>query len=825
MSGDVGHFSGADYFTPCETVRANSALVSLLLRLEARTLIACSLAFLGAMPVEAQQQELLNLPWPAKWIDVPNTSTQDYGIYHFRRTFDLPYKPEHFVLHVSGDNRYQLYANGKRVSWGPARSDLTHWRYETVDIAPEMRSGRNVLAAVVWNDGIYRAVAQVTNQTGFVLQADGAEHAFVNTGASWRCIQDTAYSPQPLPSDQDTGYHALGPNERLNANLYPWGWERVEYDDSAWLRAHESTVAAPRDSRDSPNRWMLTPRPIPLEELKPERISKLRKAGGVTPPDGFPERHSPFTIPAHTRASMLLDQARLTTAYPELMVSGGKGATITLRYAETLYIGKTPVNKGNRNDVEGKVFYGYADTYISDGGLQRIYRPLFWRTYRYLELNVESANEPIVIEDIHGVFTSYPFERRATFEVDNPALNRELDEILSTGWRTARLCAHETYMDCPYYEQLQYAGDARIQMMISLYMSGDARLMKNGIELLNSSRTAEGATYSRAPSYLEQYIPPFSLWWIGMVHDYWMYVDDPQFVREMLPGVQAILAFYSQFQKDNGSLKHMPWWNFVDWVKEWPNGEPPANSDGSSSAALDLQLLLAYQWGSELENTFGSKALADEYKAQAKKLEHTILDTDWDSARGLFADQPEHRTYSQQVNTLAVLAGIVRRERGTQIVQKVLTDRSLAQCSIYFRAYMGAALRKIGLGDSYVDMLSPWQEMLAQGLTTWSEWSGPDARSDCHAWGASPNYELFRTVAGIESSAPTFARVRITPNLGKLNHLRATMPHPKGEIRVDLKREGKKLTAEVDLPPDTQGEFGWAGKAHVLKPGRNHLEF
>ncbi len=66
-------------------------------------------------------------------------------------------------------------------------------------------------------------------------------------------------------------------------------------------------------------------------------------------------------------------------------------------------------------------------------------------------------------------------------------------------------------MDCPFYEQLQYAGDARIQMMISLYMTGDSRLMRNGIALLNSSRTAEGATYSRAPSYLQQYIPPFSL--------------------------------------------------------------------------------------------------------------------------------------------------------------------------------------------------------------------------------------------------------------------------------------------------------------------------
>ncbi len=53
--------------------------------------------------------------------------------------------------------------------------------------------------------------------------------------------------------------------------------------------------------------------------------------------------------------------------------------------------------------------------------------------------------------------------------------DEEVQRILNTGWRTARLCAHETYMDCPFYEQLQYGGDARIQMLVSLYTTGDAQ--------------------------------------------------------------------------------------------------------------------------------------------------------------------------------------------------------------------------------------------------------------------------------------------------------------------------------------------------------------
>jgi alpha-L-rhamnosidase len=121
-------------------------------------------------------------------------------------------------------------------------------------------------------------------------------------------------------------------------------------------------------------------------------------------------------------------------------------------------------------------------------------------------------------------------------------------------------------------------------------------------------------------------------------------------------------------------------------------------------------------------------------------------------------------------------------------------------------------------------MLGPWREMLAQGLTTWAEWSGPDARSDCHAWGSSPNYELLRTVAGIESLAPGFHRVRIAPNPGKLKHISATMPHPKGEIRVSLQRSGGKLVADVDLPSGITGNFDWLGRSFALKSGKNHLE-
>jgi hypothetical protein len=489
---------------------------------------------------------------------------------------------------------------------------------------------------------------------------------------------------------------------------------------------------------------------------------------------------------------------------------------VTLRYAEALLEPGRKV-KGNRDDVEGKELRGARDVFVADGGGSRRFRPLWWRTYRYVQLEVETGEEPLTVDDLSAVATSYPFTARARLDAGTP----ELDRILEVGWRTARLCAHESYMDCPYYEQLQYAGDTRIQALVSLYTTGDGRLMRNAIAQLDDSRTSEGLTQSRAPTRLQQYIPPFSLWWIGMVHDYWRYQDDPAFVRTMLPGVRAVLGFFADRQTADGSLGPLPWWNFVDWARAWPRGVPPA-LDGAS-APLDLQLLLAHDYAADLEQALGSPARASERREAAARLRATIRARYWDAARGLFADTPARTQYSQHANVLAVLAGVVEGAEARAVMDRVLADASLVPASIYFRHYLHAALNRTGQGDRYLELLGPWRQMLAEGLTTWAETNEPDVRSDCHAWGASPNFELFRTVLGIDSAAPGFRRVVIRPFLGRLTRASGAIPHPRGEIAVSLTSSAGRLEADIRLPEGVEGEFVHGGTRRPLPSGRSRL--
>jgi alpha-L-rhamnosidase len=580
-------------------------------------LLVAGLLFVKTGYAQSSTINLANSEWHANWISAPNDAGTTYGVYHFRKSINLAAKPASFIIHVSADNRYKLYVNGTLVSLGPARGDTYYWNYETVDIAPYLSLGKNTIAALVWNEAQYRPEAQISLRTGFILQGNTTTEEILNTDTSWRCIRDDAY--QPMGEPIYGGYYVAGHGQLVDMNKIVKNSTSVELDDSTWARAEELGHGKSKGMVDAFG-WMLVPSVIPQMELTPQRIPVLRKADGITVPPSFPATKTAITIPANTTVTLLLDQTYLTSAYVTFNFSNGKDARISIGYAETLYdnISKYGGRKSNRNDVEGKDFEGRKDSLISDGNAGQIFNTLYWRTYRYIKVRVQTKNDPLVIDDIYGTFTGYPFKQNAIFNTDNA----DIKKILEIGWRTARLDAMETYMDCPYYEQLQYIGDTRIQALISYYNSGDDRLARNAINMMDHSRIAEGLTLSRHPSFSPQIISTFSLWYIGVLHDYWMYRPDSNFIKNKLQGERDILTFFGKYQQADGSLKDLPYWKFVDWVN-WNYGMPPTGKNGNSSI-LDLQLLYAYQQAAEMESKMGMPAYAALYHQKAAQLKQTI---------------------------------------------------------------------------------------------------------------------------------------------------------------------------------------------------------
>lgn len=782
---------------------------------------ACGKIVGAQLPPEVQKQI-----WSAEWITSSNGSQRDPVVLHFRKTLDLASPPQHFFVRVSADNQFLFFVNGHYVGSGPAHADLGHWRYERYDIGPFLREGRNLLAATVWNFGVLTPLAQISDRTGFLVQGETSSEEVADTNRTWQVEVENGVQILPIPDSMRRRYYVAEPGERIDAAKLDWDWNVGDHQSTGlWQFVDTIGHATPHGSILQNDNWQLVEDPLPPMQLVLSPGGHVVRSSGVSDFTDFPS--GPLSLEPHTKASILLDNGTLTTAFPELRVSGGSGATIRLTYAEALFDEKG--EKGNRNDATGKHIDGVFDEFLLDG-TNRTFPTLGWKTWRYLQLDIENAEQPLVVQGFQSRYTAYPFEELGHFRSDDSSLT----PIWEIGWRTARLDAHDTYMDTPYYERMQYVGDTRIQALISYTVAGDDRLARQAIQAFSDSRIPDGLTRSRYPSSVRQIIPPFSLLWIGMVHDFWMYRDDPDFVRAQLPGTRSVLNWFLGRQRTDGFLGQISWWPFLDWGSDFSFGSAPQDQEGRS-APLTLQFIEALRDAAEMETRLGDKSIGTLYLAAAERAAESVRKLCWNPRYGLLADTPDQKHFSQHTNILGVWLDVIPSGEQRRVLTRILSKSDagystpdlvpeLTEATYYFRFYLARALDHAGLGDQYLRLLGPWHKMVALGLTTWAEQPEP-TRSDSHAWSAHPNYDFLTIVAGIRPTNPGFTTVAVAPHLGMLKHVWATFPSPQGIIEVEYRVEDKAVEISVKLPRGMSGDFLWEGTKTTIREGPQHLSF
>ncbi|MFK8058153.1 MAG: alpha-L-rhamnosidase C-terminal domain-containing protein [Saprospiraceae bacterium] len=765
-------------------------------------------------------------------------------------------------VRVSADQRYILYVNGKEVSRGPARGDLLHWRYEKIDIRPFLKRGENTISATVWNFGDHTPLAQMSLGTSFILevlpqrakrrngiddqmwchQVEACLKARLNTNSTWQVLRISAYQPEVATELIKKTYAVVGPGDRIDGTKYPWGWKIGAEDTTRfqWVLARSTSSGQAAENKGNgygvgtAGTRFLVRREIPKMRTYEQPWGQVRRSKGITKKSKRPYLRNFFVAP-NTTASVLLESDEMRIAYPKLTTSKGRGSRIEVMYQEALVDGDG--TKGNRSEIEGKTMLGHKDVYLPNGGAYETYEPLWYRAYRYIQIDITTGDDTLFIGGMHAQETGYPFEQKASVSV-NGTDTFQVNDIWRVGWRTAQLCAHETYMDCPYYEQLQYVGDTRIQALISLYVSGDDRLMRRAIKDFDQSRMYFGLTQSRYPSSQLQVIPPYSLFWNTMVYDYAMHRNDPGFVREMLPGVLGVLDWYDARINRYGLLERTDWWNFVDWTEEWPwdnerreGGVPPQDIEGNS-LLLTLQYAYALRLSEEIfrwQSDSKSQAFAKTLHTRRMKLLETIKKLQHKDT-GLFPDLRGANGYSQHTQVMAVLASVdapkfLSKKERRKLIEQTLERDDLIQATFYYKFYLFEAMQAVGLGDRYFEELQPWRDMLDLDLKTFAE-KPEETRSDCHAWSASPNYHLLSLVAGVRPASPAFKEVIIRPSLGELQMFSATIAHRSGPIKVMYKRKGKSgLIAEISLPENTSGVIEWNGKDKLLTAGEQTVIF
>jgi alpha-L-rhamnosidase len=747
--------------------------------------------------------------WDAQWITSPASRLKTYEVYHFRRSFRLMETPAAFIVHVSADARYKLFVNGKMVGLGPARSDLAHWNFDTYDLAGYLQQGDNLIAALVWNQGEWNGLAQFSYRTAFILEGDSVAESIVNTDKRWKVMKDEAYSPvifQPSDPRLFWQYYVAGALDSVQASAYPWGWELPAYNDEGWDAVKtlgNGTPAGPENG----TMWTLVPRPVAYLELTPHRFA-----------EGPPV---PITIPAKSHAILLLDARYETTGYPRFRFSGGQHAMVRIGYAETLLnVEKdNPYrwHKTDRDVTEGKKFVGVYDVFVADGGRDRLFIPLWMRVFRYVQIDVRTDDQPLLIDDVSYDLCVYPFTNEAAF-ASNDSLHQRIFEACL---RTIRLASQETYID-PYYEQMQYIGDTRLQSLYAYYHFRDDRLTRNAIRQFDWSRGPEGLTMSRYPSSLPQYTPLFALCWMLMIKDHWMLRDDEAFVRQFIPAMLNVLQWFGEQVNSEGMLGDLPWLDFLDTF--YPRDKILHASKSRSLTPYSLFYVYTVQQLAPFFRHFGKTCEITQQEKIADRVKQSVIRTCFDTGKGLFADNPEKRFFSQHANIMAVLTGCLSSAPGSSaqekaVLHKVLTDTALIPVSLYFKFYEFEALKQAGMGGTILEEMGDWKTMLDNHQHTFSEWV-KDPRSECHAWSAYPAYFFLNTIAGIEPATPGFTAVRIEPHPGRLTKISAQMPHPGGLITADYeKMRDDSWSIRIRLPAGVSGTFIWKGETYPLRGG------
>ena len=723
-------------------------------------------------------------------------------------------------IHVSADERFELFLDGQRIARGPDRSDVEHWCYSTYNL--QLAPGTHRLEALAWSIGPYAPVAQLTWRGGFILKAEGNYDPLLTTGkATWEVAKLDGYefpSPTLFVGSQFVA-HGCGPQ-----------WKEGQYVRAEVVRG----AIKPQMVGESAAGWKLFPTRLPDQLDREINVGQAIALGvGSLGPDDLvraEQVHNPYlpkwqavisgrdevVVPTNTETFLLWDLGNYYCAYPLCEVSGGAGAKMTWGWAESLYLPGSNA-KGQRDEFIGKTFHGTTDTFLPEGGDHQKFTTLWWRAGRWCLISIKTGAEPLTIHRLMLNENRYPYENECSFDDGDT----NLSGVINLAVRGIQMCSHETYMDCPYYEQLMYDGDTRLELLTTMAMTRDDRLVKRAIELFDYSRRNWGFVNERYPAYMPQDSPTFSMIWALMLRDYAYWRNDPEFVKARAIGLRSMLEHFEPYVNKDGLLENLPGWPFMDWVPGWRAGDAP---DGTGISSLNnLLYVYALQKSAEIEDSLDEPLLAQRLRAKADRTATAVRAKFWDETRSLMADNLAHDQFSEHAQCLALLTDTLTGDQAKRCFDQLLSAPDLKRTTIYFSFYLMETWQKFGRGDLIIERMNFWKDLVRQGLKTPVEMPG-NTRSDCHAWGSHPLFHLQASVAGVRPASPGFRTVRIAPEPGDLPKIVSRIPHPDGFIALDLAFEGKHCHGSVELPAGITGVFVWDGKEQKLDGGQNAVD-
>lgn len=697
-------------------------------------------------------------------------------------------------VRLTASARYRLWVNGAPVLSGPCKGDLSRWYHDEVDLTPQLQEGLNRFAVqVLYHDPLLAGGCNEPHTAPISIVCPAGGHRLALSGcaggedlstgiADWRVLVDESFR---LVTDEASGL--LGAVvEHIDFNRSPADWRTADCSHWPLARQIEPVAEQPYMRRHGllPH-YIVSPRPLPLPFEREEGfLQEIKSSSGLL-------QLGSLRVPPQQEAEILLDAGQVKVGYPRFDLSGGKGARIRYTWFEK-FMRKDEVIR--RDDWERSEVTGMTDSILLSGQPLR-YEPFWPRTFRFLRIQVRTADEALSMQAPRFRRTGYPLARESALSSSAPWVGPLYDMCVET----LQNCMLDTYMDCPYYEQLQYLMDTRLQVLFHLSLSNDDRLARRALQDFSLSMMPMGLMQGRAPSVYRQIISTFSLHFIFMVWELYRHTGDRSILTAYGPDCERILRYYEGCLSPRGLLGHPGWWAFVDWLPEWAqhSGTPSALQAGESTI-ISLMYAQALEAGAHIFSHSGRRDQADALLARQAAVCRAVQQHCWDEGRGLYREGPGYPQYTQHAQAWAVLNGI----GGRRCLEQALRSPDVLRVTFATSYEWFRALEKAGLYAHALSALQPWIDLIALDCKTCPETPGL-SRSENHAWSALPMYELLRGVAGIRQAGVGWEQLVIQPQLLDLPDLQGQAITPLGPVAFDF-RPGRY---RLQLPEGVSARF------------------
>lgn len=648
----------------------------------------------------------------------------------FKGGFTLRKKPGRYILRISADDYGKYYVNGSFIGQGPAPDYLENYQYNEFDVTEYLVDGFNMIITHVYYQGLVNRV-WISGDLRMGLIAD-----LLDPDGLVVICTDRNWEYAPIESFQKG--HFIG---------------------------YKTQFAENYDSR------------IPLGEFHPVA---LRDAAGIcfcnkpAQPIQISER-KPVSCEALPGKGYFYDFGQEVTASLRIRAMGKPGDTIRILCGEELEDTPQKVRYKMRCNCLYEEFWT-----LSEGAC--LLDQFDYKAFRYVALVLSSQN--VQISEVTAVVRHAPFDDTlCTLECDDPVL-KQVFELCKNG---VKYGTQEVYTDCPSREKGQYAGDMTVTSGAQLWLTGDAYMLEKGIRAhISSTKICDGFMAVLSGSLMQE-IADYSLQFPLLLQRHYAFNGNKDFLREMLPYAEGMLAHFRKFARGDGLLDGVTdKWNLVDWPKNLRDGY---DFDTTNPVGPGVHNVInAFYVGATRNVEEIKEILGIPHNNDGEKLAKTFNAVFLSSETGIYVDREGGSHSSLHANILPVFYGFAPEENREKI-SKFLMEKGMI-CGVYMSYFYLRALCRLGKYEYVYDCITSkkensWYNMIRDGATTCMEAWGKDKKSNtsfCHPWASAPIPILIEELLGVSYDG-TVGKCHLPQKAGRV---KMQIPTAKGVLKIAI---------------------------------------